>query len=88
MALSLPQIVEQIGSPLELDTDGIWCMLPSSFPENFAFTFKDPSKKKVWCWDGLLCATASSLPASKHQRTKRRGQGCSGALPDSWGFRC
>ena len=21
--------------PLELDTDGIWCCLPSSFPENF-----------------------------------------------------
>lgn len=21
--------------PLELDTDGIWCILPSSFPENF-----------------------------------------------------
>jgi DNA polymerase epsilon subunit 1 len=27
--------VEQIGVPLELDTDGIWCCLPSSFPENF-----------------------------------------------------
>jgi len=21
--------------PLELDTDGIWCALPGSFPENF-----------------------------------------------------
>ena len=21
--------------PLELDTDGIWCILPTSFPENF-----------------------------------------------------
>ena len=21
--------------PLELDTDGIWCVLPASFPENF-----------------------------------------------------
>ncbi|KAJ3268707.1 DNA polymerase epsilon catalytic subunit, partial [Terramyces sp. JEL0728] len=29
--------VEQIGRPLELDTDGIWCMLPKSFPENFTF---------------------------------------------------
>lgn len=27
----------QIGRPLELDTDGIWCILPSSFPENFTF---------------------------------------------------
>lgn len=29
------QIVERIGRPLELDTDGIWCALPSSFPENY-----------------------------------------------------
>lgn len=27
----------QIGRPLELDTDGIWCILPSSFPEDFTF---------------------------------------------------
>eukprot|EP00897_Mesotaenium_endlicherianum_P006205 jgi/Mesen1/5612/ME000282S04761 len=25
----------QVGKPLELDTDGIWCCLPASFPENF-----------------------------------------------------
>ncbi|PPQ88162.1 hypothetical protein CVT25_005127 [Psilocybe cyanescens] len=30
-------LVEQIGRPLELDTDGIWCMLPGVFPENFKF---------------------------------------------------
>ncbi|KAI8922694.1 hypothetical protein BC831DRAFT_404638 [Entophlyctis helioformis] len=29
--------VEQLGRPLELDTDGIWCILPKSFPENFSF---------------------------------------------------
>ncbi|KAI1730436.1 DNA polymerase family B domain-containing protein [Ditylenchus destructor] len=28
------QIVEKIGRPLELDTDGIWCLLPSSFPDD------------------------------------------------------
>ena len=27
-------LVEQVGRPLELDTDGIWCMLPA---ENFKF---------------------------------------------------
>jgi DNA polymerase epsilon subunit 1 len=27
------KLVEQIGRPLELDTDGIWCMLPSTFPD-------------------------------------------------------
>lgn len=34
------QLLEQIGRPLELDTDGIWCMLPRGFPENFNFTTK------------------------------------------------
>ncbi|RUS33948.1 DNA directed, epsilon, isoform CRA_a [Jimgerdemannia flammicorona] len=30
------QLVEKIGRPLELDTDGIWCILPANFPENFS----------------------------------------------------
>ncbi|KAG6890040.1 hypothetical protein C0995_012497 [Termitomyces sp. Mi166 len=34
-------LVEQIGRPLELDTDGIWCMLPGVFPENFKFELND-----------------------------------------------
>lgn len=38
-------LVERIGRPLELDTDGIWCALPGSFPENFTFQTKDPKKK-------------------------------------------
>ncbi|KAJ1982312.1 DNA polymerase epsilon catalytic subunit [Dimargaris xerosporica] len=38
------QLVEQIGRPLELDTDGIWCILPSMFPENFSFTLKNGKK--------------------------------------------
>ena len=29
------ELVEKVGRPLELDTDGIWCMLPSSFPEDY-----------------------------------------------------
>ncbi len=33
-------LVEKIGKPLELDTDGIWCVLPGSFPENFTFKTK------------------------------------------------
>ena len=35
------QRVEKIGRPLELDTDGIWCVLPASFPENFLFELKN-----------------------------------------------
>lgn len=37
-------LVERLGRPLELDTDGIWCMLPATFPENFAFKLKNGKK--------------------------------------------
>ncbi|KAI8443886.1 DNA polymerase epsilon subunit 1, partial [Phakopsora pachyrhizi] len=35
------EIIEEIGRPLELDTDGIWCMLPGIFPENFTFKLRN-----------------------------------------------
>ncbi|GAU25117.1 hypothetical protein TSUD_274060 [Trifolium subterraneum] len=38
-------LVEKIGKPLELDTDGIWCALPGSFPENFTFKTIDSKRK-------------------------------------------
>jgi DNA polymerase epsilon subunit 1 len=40
-------LVEQIGRPLELDTDGIWCILPQSFPDVFYFTTSSGSKLKL-----------------------------------------
>jgi DNA polymerase epsilon subunit 1 len=30
-------IVDGVGIALELDTDGIWCALPKSFPEKIVF---------------------------------------------------
>ncbi|CAH2045106.1 unnamed protein product, partial [Iphiclides podalirius] len=41
------EIIEQVGRPLELDTDGIWCVLPSSFPENVTITTTHQKKKKI-----------------------------------------
>ena len=38
------ELVERVGRPLELDTDGIWCILPSSFPENYRLEMRDGSK--------------------------------------------
>lgn len=38
------ELVEQVGRPLELDTDGIWCVLPSSFPQNYKFLTKTGGK--------------------------------------------
>ena len=37
-------LVERVGRPLELDTDGIWCILPTSFPENYFFKLKSGKK--------------------------------------------
>ncbi|QIX00395.1 hypothetical protein AMS68_005912 [Peltaster fructicola] len=41
------QLVERIGRPLELDTDGIWCILPATFPENFSFKLKSGKKLNI-----------------------------------------
>jgi len=41
------KLVEQIGRPLELDTDGIWCILPASFPDVYSFRTKEGSKVKL-----------------------------------------
>ncbi|KAK8809818.1 hypothetical protein WA158_000761 [Blastocystis sp. Blastoise] len=35
------KMVERVGRPLELDTDGIWCILPESFPQTFKFYTQD-----------------------------------------------
>lgn len=41
------EIIEKVGRPLELDTDGIWCILPSSFPENFTIFTSVEKKSKL-----------------------------------------
>ena len=41
------ELIEQVGRPLELDTDGIWCILPSSFPENYVIKTSNPKKSKI-----------------------------------------
>ncbi|MCJ1436933.1 DNA polymerase epsilon catalytic subunit [Xylographa pallens] len=41
------ELVERIGRPLELDTDGIWCMLPATFPENVVFTLRDGKRLPI-----------------------------------------
>ncbi|XP_064211685.1 DNA polymerase epsilon catalytic subunit 1 isoform X2 [Tribolium castaneum] len=41
------EIIEKVGRPLELDTDGIWCILPASFPENFVVRTNHEKKNKI-----------------------------------------
>ncbi|TKR92593.1 hypothetical protein L596_007218 [Steinernema carpocapsae] len=47
------KLVEQIGKPLELDTDGIWCLLPNSFPEDVDFV-TDKGKKVTVSYPGAM----------------------------------
>lgn len=35
------ELVEQVGRPLELDTDGIWCILPASFPKEYKISLRN-----------------------------------------------
>ena len=44
-------LVMAVGRPLELDTDGIWCVIPERFPDNYTLESKDPvtgAVKKVF----------------------------------------
>ncbi|XP_037918811.1 DNA polymerase epsilon catalytic subunit 1 [Hermetia illucens] len=41
------EIIERVGRPLELDTDGIWCILPASFPQEFTILTNHEKKKKI-----------------------------------------
>lgn len=41
------EFCEQVGLPIELDTDGIWCLLPKSFPDVFKFKMKGGKEIKM-----------------------------------------
>lgn len=41
------KMISKLGKVLELDTDGIWCLLPSGFPENFDIKMKNGKKVKL-----------------------------------------
>ena len=41
------ELIDRIGRPLELDTDGIWCMLPATFPETVAFGLKNGKRLPI-----------------------------------------
>lgn len=41
------KLVDHIGKPLELDTDGIWCLIPSAFPEDVKFKLQNHKRATV-----------------------------------------
>ena len=55
-------LVRGVGIPLELDTDGIWCCLPSSFPEDLAFETRAGKKVKI----SYPCAVLNVMVARHH----------------------
>jgi len=55
-------LVERVGRPLELDTDGIWCVLPDTFPENFTFRLR--GGKTLWL--SYPCAMLNHLVHAKY----------------------
>lgn len=60
------QLVEGIGKPLELDTDGIWAALPGSFPEDIVFHTKTGKKITV----SYPCAILNSRVAVNDVNTQ------------------
>ena len=56
------QLVERVGRPLELDTDGIWCVLPNTFPENFTFRLR--GGKALWL--SYPCAMLNHLVHARY----------------------
>ena len=43
------ELYDMIGMPLELDTDGIWTLLPKGFPEQYTFKLKNGSSVNFPC---------------------------------------
>lgn len=63
-------LVEQLGRPLELDTDGIWCALPGSFPENFKFKNKNGKVSGPrFCCLAVLCTVGRQFATRRHTKS-------------------
>ncbi|KNH09590.1 DNA replication licensing factor [Perkinsela sp. CCAP 1560/4] len=58
------EFAESIGIPLELDTDGIWCCLPQSFPLNFKLEVEENGIKKEVSFN-YPCAVLNTLVKKK-----------------------
>ena len=59
-------IVRDIGRPLELDTDGIWCILPSTFPDSYSFINSTGKKLNF----NYPCALLNNMVHEKYTNTQ------------------
>jgi hypothetical protein len=63
--------------PLELDTDGIWCVLPATFPENYVVKTTNPKKAKVTIsYPGAMLNLMVKVSALFVSQIKKKGGGC------------
>lgn len=53
-------LIERIGKPLELDTDGIWCCLPTSFPDTYDLVLRTGGDKTRKVRFNFLCSTLNA----------------------------
>lgn len=67
--------------PLELDTDGIWCVLPNSFPENFVIKSTNAKKPKVTIsYPGAMLNILVKVSLAPTQACTAAGEGGGGGL--------
>ena len=60
------ELIDDIGRPLELDTDGIWCMLPSSFPDAFTLEWTGGGSAK-WSYP---CSLLNESVAERYSNSQ------------------
>ena len=65
------EFVDRVGLPIELDTDGIWCMLPKTFPDTFKFLTKKGKELKMTYPNSVLNLRVDQKYAN-HQYQERK----------------
>jgi len=68
------EFVDRVGLPIELDTDGIWCMLPKSFPDTYVFELKNGKKLKM-NYPNTVLNTRVHFKYTNHQYQDKNDQG-------------
>ena len=74
------ELVDDIGRPLELDTDGIWCMLPACFPDCFELQWEGGGSSR-WSYP---CSLLNESVAARYTNTQyqelRRSEAADGQV--------
>ena len=69
------ELVDGVGKPLELDTDGIWCTFPASFPDEYELRVAGAKKPVRVSFPGAVLNRATEQKFSNYQYQERRADG-------------